>query len=180
MDKVDSLQTRTLAPSTSETWPLTLRVIKGLSQCYAELCRSGRVRQHWNHECLSSNAQRYALHSTAATFVTNKLITLNHHSTQYHWQHTLEWGCSVGSCMLINFHIKFIFLLCQIDAERFATLLHQELHSLFTNIACFSPKQIALLSKMLSWKVASHMKQQVINLNYQHQHYTVFAFTRNS
>ena len=26
----------------------------------------------------------------------NELLTLNRHSTQSNWPHTLEWGCSVG------------------------------------------------------------------------------------
>ena len=33
----------------------------------------------------------------------NKSLTLNCHSTQCHWPHTLEeWGCFVGPCMLIH------------------------------------------------------------------------------
>ena len=32
----------------------------------------------------------------------NKLLILNPHSTQCHWPCTLEWGCSVGPCMLIH------------------------------------------------------------------------------
>ena len=33
----------------------------------------------------------------------NKSLTLNHHSTQCHWSHTLEWGCFIGACMLIHY-----------------------------------------------------------------------------
>ena len=34
-------------------------------------------------------------------------LTLNCHSTQFHWPCTLEWGCSVEPCMLIDCRIKF-------------------------------------------------------------------------
>ena len=37
------------------------------------------------------------------------MLTPNRHSTQCHWPYTLEWGCSVGPCMLIHYHIKFLF-----------------------------------------------------------------------
>ena len=32
----------------------------------------------------------------------NKSLTLNQHGTQCHWPHTLQWGCSVGLCILIH------------------------------------------------------------------------------
>ena len=84
----------------------------------------------------------------------NKFLTLNRHSTQCHWPCTLEWGCSVGSCTLIHCRIKFWFLLSQTDTKKSPTLLYQELHSSFTNLPSFSPKQNALLSKMLQQRKA--------------------------
>ena len=37
----------------------------------------------------------------------NESPMLNYHSTQHHWPHTLERGCSVGPCILIHCWTKF-------------------------------------------------------------------------
>ena len=50
---------------------------------------------------------------------------------------------------------KSCFLLSQTDTEKSTTLLLQELNSSFTNIPCFSPKQNAVLSKVLPQRKAS-------------------------
>ena len=42
---------------------------------------------------------------------------------------------------------KSCFLLSQTDTKKLPTPLYQELHSLFTNIPCFSPKHNAALAK---------------------------------
>ena len=85
---------------------------------------------------------------TAKTRI-NKSLTLNCRSTQCHWPRTLEWGGSIRPCMLIHRHIKFPFSCPKLILKKSPTLLYQELPSLFTNISCFSPKQNAVLLKML-------------------------------
>ena len=39
----------------------------------------------------------------------NKSLTLNHHSTRYHWPHTLGWGRSDRYLTMNHCHIKFPF-----------------------------------------------------------------------
>ena len=68
----------------------------------------------------------------------NKSVTLNQTNTQCHWLYVLEWGCSVGPCMLVDFHIKFSFLLSQTDIKN--QLLYctkSYIHHLLTCLAFF-------------------------------------------
>ena len=85
----------------------------------------------------------------------NTLLTLNRHSTWCHWPPTLEWRCSVRPWILIHCCTNFLFSHPKLILKKSPTLLYQGLHSLFTNIPSFSPKQNAVLSKMLPQKKAS-------------------------
>ena len=43
------------------------------------------------------------------TVLLDKSLTLNRHSAQFHWACTVERGCSVGTSLLINCHMKAVF-----------------------------------------------------------------------
>ena len=83
----------------------------------------------------------------------NKPFTLNCHSTQCHWPSTLEWGCSVGACMLIHWSIKFLFFYPKLIQKKNCLLYFTKsyIHCLLTYLAF-------LLNKMQFYRNAAKKK----------------------
>ena len=64
-------------------------------------------------------------------YMNQKLMILNRHITQCNWPCTLEWGCFVGSCILIHCSTKFLFRYPKLIPKNHLhiyTLLYQKLH----------------------------------------------------
>ena len=73
---------------------------------------TSNLRPFWKDsflELVISVMKRGTASHQRCCYLLNKLLTLDHHSTQCHWPHTLEWGCFVGPCMLICRRTKSVF-----------------------------------------------------------------------